>query len=323
MAASLAVVIGVYITGAIGYYIIEGCSLFDAFYLCTITLSTVGYGETIELDRAGRIWTIVIITFGLVVVSFAFTSLVSLSVSGDIREMMGRKKMQAKIRNLKNHVIFCGYGRMGLLTVEHLRRQAVECVVIERDAEVCPKLADLDIPFVQGDATEEEVLISAGLINCRALVAALPGDAENVYVTLTARGLKPDLFIIARAEQSTAEPKLRRAGATRVICPQIVGATKVSNILTRPHVTDFFEMAAEGIELELDEFIIEEHSSLCDRSLRDAPIREVAGATVVAIKLADGETIYQPSPDQKLSAGDVLIMIGRAGVSNRLRDLQA
>ncbi len=327
---SILLVAGIYVVGVVGYVVIEDSAIFDAMYMTTITLSTVGFRETVDLHPAGRAWTIVVITLGVTGVSFAITSLVSLAVSGDINTLVGRRKLQSAINQLENHVILCGYGRMGELTIKNLQKMNVEIVVIERDADICQKLREQNILYVQGDATEEETLTEAGLMVCGALLASLSSDAENVYITLTARGLRPGLTIVARAEQPSTEPKLeqpstepklKRAGATRVVCPQIIGATKVSNILTRPNVVDFFEVAAEGIELEMDEFVVEHHSPLCDMTLKDAPIREKAGATVVAIKRATGEAVYQPDPNERIRQGDILIMIGQAGVSNRLRNL--
>ncbi len=318
---SILLVVVIYVIGVAGYVIIEDSTVFDAMYMTTITLSTVGYQESVDLHPAGRAWTIIVIVLGVTGVSFAVTAMISLAVSGDINTLIGRRKLQSTIAQLRNHVILCGYGRMGALTVESLRAAEVEVVVIEKDDDLCQKLRELDILYVQGDATEDETLIRAGLMNCSALLASLTSDAENIYITLTARGLRSDMTIVARAEQPSTEPKLKRAGATRVVCPQIIGATKVSNILTRPNVVDFFEVAAEGIELEMDEFIVEAHSPLCDMTLRDAPIRENAGATVVAIKRATGEAIYQPHPDERFRQGDILIMIGQAGVSERLRNL--
>lgn len=319
---SLCVVLGVYVTGAIGYYVLEGCSWFDAFYMTTITLSTVGYREAFEMGRPGQVWTIVVITLGLGGVSFAFTSLVSLAVGGDIREMIGRRRYLTMLEQMKGHVILCGHGRMGSLAAQLLQQHHIRLVVVESDAEICRRLAEDGVLHVEGDAMEDDTLLRAGLMNSKALVACLSNDADNVYITLTAHGLRPDLHIIARAEQPSTESKLRRAGAARVICPQIVGADKIANMLARPHVTDFFDVAAEGIDLEMDEFVVKSGSPLCNTKLRDGSVWEKARATVVAIKRADGEAVYQPTPDEVIQAGDVLIMIGRAGLSKQLRNLE-
>lgn len=319
---SLLVLVGVYAVGVAGYALIEQKSLFDAAYMAAITISTVGYKEHIELDAAGRAWTIAFILFGVVGAAYASTSLVTLFVSGDLQKMLGRRKLQAQIERLKDHVILCGYGRMGALTVEQLKRRQVPLVVIEHDASACAKLKDEGTLFVQGDATEEADLLLAGLMQCRALVAGLPRDSDNVYITLTARGIRPNLTIIARAEQPSTEPKLKRAGASRVVCPQIVGATKVINILTRPNVVDFIEVATAGLELEVDEFVVDREGPLCNKTLREVPIR-ATGAMVVAIKRGDGQTIYNPEPGEYIRPGDTLILIGASGVCTRLQEFHA
>ncbi len=318
---SVAVLISVFIAGTAGYAIIEDQPIFDAAYMAIITISTVGFNEHITLSHAGRLWTIFLIFFGVAGVSLAFTSLITLFISGDIKELVGRRKLQTRIDHLKNHTILCGYGRMGALTASDFKQKGVAFVVIEKNNIACEKLKEENIPYVHGDATEDDVLEAAGLHRAKVLVAALAHDADNVYITLTARGENPHITIIARAEQPSTEPKLKRAGADRVICPHIVGAHKISNIVTQPNVVDFYEVAAAGIELELDEFIIAEGSPLCEKSLRNADIRKAGDAMVVAIKHADGNAEYQPGPEQILHAGDILIMIGRTGVSSRLHDL--
>jgi voltage-gated potassium channel len=318
---SISIVVSVYVLGTIGYAVLEECSLFDAAYMTTITLSTVGFGEHIALDDAGRIWTMTVITLGIAGVSFALTSAVSTFVSGDIGEVLGRKKLESAISKLKNHIILCGYGRMGELTTEKLRRENRPIVVIERSPDQCERLKDQDVLFVHGDATEEEILMKAGLMDCIALVAALPTDVDNLYTTLTARGLRPDLKIVARAEQPSAIDKLTRAGATHVICPQSVGALKTVNLLTRPNVVQIFEVADRGVDLEMDEFVVEARSPLCNCALRDSPIRDSARATVIAIKPLDEKPIYQPMPDHIIRQGDTLILIGESGVATRLGGL--
>ncbi len=318
---SIVILVGVYLAGTVGYALLQDASLFDAAYMTAITLSTVGFKESIELDHAGKMFTILLILFGLGGTSFALSSLFSLMVSGDVRAMIGRRKLDAYVKNLKDHVVYCGYGRMGKLAVDSLRNQGVAVIVIEFSTEVCSELADANIPHLHGDATEEDVLTSAGVATAGTLVACLPHDADNLYVTLTARGLRPDLNIIARAEQPSASSKLLRAGATRVVSPQAVGATKITNMVTRPNVVDLMEVAADGVELEMQEHVIEPNSPFCNKSLRDAPIREASDAIVVAINRANQDPIYSPTPNEIIREGDILILIGKSGVSERLKTL--
>ncbi len=315
---SVVVLVGVFALGTTGYVYIEDTTYLDAAYMMAITLSTVGYNTPFELDTVGKIWTMAVITVGLISVSVAFTSLVALFVSGELRAHLGSRKVETQISRMKKHVIICGYGRMGRLVAKELRSRGERVVVVEVRPERREEMREAGLLSVVGDATEEDTLVRAGLMRARALVSVLPHDADNVYVTLTAHGLRGDLKIVARAEEAATEPKLKHAGAQRVICPQIIGASRIANILTRPHVTDFFEVAAKGVELEMDEYEIAEGSALDGVSLRDSLLRQKADVMIVAIKRADGETVYNPPPEVVLSVSDRLIIIGPSGVSKRL-----
>lgn len=309
---------GVYVVGTVGYMLIQGVTLADAAYMTAITVSGVGFREVFALTPEGRVWTMLVIILGLGTVWFAFTSLVTLFVSGEIRALRWRRRVESTIGKLKGHVILCGYGRMGSLALSELTRVRVPVVVVERRRDAERDLIEHQIPYVIGDATEEDALLQAGILRARALVTVLPHDADNVYITLTARTLQPELQVIARAEQPSTEIKLKRAGASRAICPQVIGATKIINILTRPNVVDFVEVAAQGVDLEMDEFVVGGQSALAGVTLRDSLIRQKTGAIVVAVKRADGETLVNPEPDAVLNAGDTLIIVGPGGVSGRL-----
>lgn len=321
---SIIALLGVVFVGTIGYMVIEEdrpLSFFEAMYMTVITVSTVGYEEVWRLSPGGRLWTIVIVVFGIGTVSVAFTSLITLFVSGELRIGRERKKMEAMIGKMHDHILLCGYGRMGRMVVKELMRHRIPVVVLEIQSEQENDLREAGVPFLIGNATEEELLIQAGLMNARALVTALPHDVDNVYITLTAHTLQPNLQIIARAEQPATESKLKRAGATRVICPQVMGATRIANVITRPNVVDFFEVGNKGIDLEMEEYSIGQKSVLAGRTLGDSPLRRKTGASVVAIRRADGQTIYNPDPDATLEAGDTLILVGPAGVSSLLDTL--
>lgn len=321
---ALLAVVAVFLVGTAGFMFFERelePSLGDAAYMTAITLSTVGYTEVWELSPAGRAWTVIVIVLGITTVSIAFTSLITVFVSGEIQFLRGRKKLEARIDKLSGHVIICGHGRMGKLAAMELAQKGIPIVIIERDPGTEADLREEGHLYVIGDATDEDVLVRAGVTRARALVAVLPHDGDNVYVTLTTRTFCPDLQIIARAEQPRAEIKLKRAGASRVICPQVVGAKRIGDILTRPNVTDFFEVAAKGVDLEVDEYTLGANTKLAGLSLREACLREKAGATVVAVRRPGGDILYSPGPDVVLQTGDTLIMIGPARISTRLDEL--
>lgn len=321
LVGAVIVLVGVFLTGVIGFVLIEHVPLFDAIYFTAITLSTVGFGETIPLSPAGRVWTLVVIFLGITTVSTAFTSLVAMVVRGEIRSLVGSRKVQSSIARLHDHIILCGFGRMGSLASADLAELGHPLVVIENNPNRRQELSDSGHLFIIGDATEEDVLQAAGLTCAKALVTMLPHDVDNVFVTLTAHSLRPELLIIARAEQPNAESKLKRAGAARVICPQSIGAGKITTILTRPHVVDFFEVAAKGVDLEMDGYTLSERSPLCGDSIGRAQLRSRADAMVVAIRRPDGQTVYNPAPETTLHAHDTLVVIGPRGVSMRLDQL--
>ena len=321
---SLLALLAVLVVGTAGYMVIEedpAPTFVDAAYMTVVTVSTVGLKEVWDLSPTGRMWTMGLIVVGGITVWSAVSSLVTLFVSGDLRQMRERRRMETMIGRMKDHVIFCGHGRMGGMAAKDLAIRDVPLVVIEEDPKRQKELRDYDIPCIIGDATDEDVLLSAGLLRAKAMVAVLASDADNVFVTLTAHTLQPDLLIIARAEQPSSEVKLKRAGAARVVCPHRIGAIQLVNVLTRPSVTDFVEVAQQGVDLELDEFGLGEHSPLVGAMLKDSRIREKCDATVVAIKRHGGHAIYNPEPTVKLEVRDTLILVGPAGVSDRLKSL--
>ncbi len=304
--------------GSAGYVVLERVSFIDAAYMTVITISTVGFKEAIDLDAAGRLWTMFVIVFGVGTFSLAFSSMLAVLVSGEIRALRERRRMQAIIDRMKDHVIVCGYGRMGALATADLRRHGVPVVVIENEDKVIRELEEADLPYVRGDAIEDETLQKAGLTRAKYLVSTLPTDADNVYVTLSARGQRPGLQIVARAEQPGAQVKLLQAGANSVVCPQTIGANRIANLIVRPHVVEFVEVAAQGVELEISEYVVGPDSSVKNKTLRESNLRGKSGGIVVAIKRADGETLFSPEPDEAIREQDTLVVIGTSGVAARL-----
>jgi len=307
------------VIGTLGYMIIEQQPLIDSAYMTFITVFTVGFREVFAVDTAGRIWTVLVIIFGYAAVSVALATFVSLMVSGELRSITGRARMKQQIEKLRDHVIICGYGRMGSLIAHELLRERRVFVVVDRDAD--KQLAHDGYLFVSGDATEDQVLLEAGIMHANALVTCLTSDADNVYVTLSARELRRDLNIISRSDQPSTEKKLIRAGATSVVNPQTIGANKAAALLLRPHVVDFVDMAARGVDMEIAQFEVSPGSPFVGIRLRDSGIRQKAQVTVVAIKRGDGSQIFNPGPDERIRESDQLILVGRGGLSDRLQQL--
>ncbi len=306
--------------GFVGYQLVEGASPFDALYLTMITVSTVGFGEVFELGTGGRMITMAVIVTGVASLSLAAVSAAEFVVEGHLQRAIQGRRMQRAIEHLDNHVIICGYGRVGVHVADELLKSGTAFVVVDDDAE---KLSDLDESgrlFVSGDATEEHVLEEAGLARARAVVAAVNSDADNVLITLTAKGLFPDVEIIARAKVDENEGKLRRAGADRVIAPTTIGGRRIAQILTRPTVSDFLDqMQAGSVDILLDEVRVRKGSDLDGITLRDAAIRQRYSCTVLAVRHNDRLDTH-PSPDDPLHVGDVVVVMGAEEDVQRLRE---
>jgi len=323
---SVIVLIGVFVAGTFGFLLIESeqdVSVLDAAFMTAITLSTVGYKEVWTLSDPGRLWSLAVITVGITTVSVAFTSLIALFVSGELKTHREKLVMEKQLEASRDHVILCGFGRMGGMIARDLGSARIPVVVLEADAGRMDELKENTTRFIIGDATEDDMLLRAGIMRARALISMLPHDADNVFIALTAHALRPDLNIIARAEQPQTEAKLKCAGATRVICPQLIGASRAVDILIRPNVVDFVDVAAEGVQLEMDEFVIAAQSTLCGKTLKDCQLREQLGVSVVAIKRPDGKTVFSPGADTALDTGDTMILVGKAGVSQQLANFAA
>jgi len=317
---ALVVLLGVNLIGATGYYWLEngGITFRDALFMTVITVSTVGFRMEWDLSPVAKMWTILIILFGVSSVSLAFASLQAMIVGGEFRSVLGRQKLKDKIAKLKDHFIICGFGRMGEHIAVDLVAKGKTVVVIEHDADRTRLAAERGINYVLGNASDEDALEEAGIYQAAALVSALRSDADNVFTTLTAHGMREDLPIIARCEEIDTERKLVRAGASRVICPQSIGASRIVNLLARPAVAKLVDITMDATEWEMEEILVPSGSPLAGRSLRELDLRARANTMIVAIHEADGTSVVNPPPDRVVNADDVLVAIGPAG---SVRDL--
>ncbi len=301
------------ITGTIAYHHLEHWSYLDSLYMTVITITTVGFREVHQLSPNGQLFTIGIIIIGTGFVAYAAGSIVQLMVEGQLRRILGRKKVLQQITQLNNHYIVCGYGRIGNLICNEFHAKPVPFVVVESDPELCEKLFEQKILHVQGDATDDETLITAGIRRANGLITAVTSDTANVYITLTARGLNPDLYILARSGEKNTEKKLIRAGANKVISPYLIGANRMAQAILRPSVMDFIEIATahKNLELQMEEIHVNSSSSLADKTLLESEIRKRFGIIIVAIKKNDsGKMLFNPAPDARLEARDILITLG-------------
>lgn len=299
--------------GVIGYSTIEGWSLLDSLFMTVVTITTIGYNVGHTLDRPGEIFTIALIVFGVGTVAYALKNATKLMLEGELKGILGRRKLEQKIRELKDHYIVCGFGRMGRLICRELARKPVPFVVIEKKAENITEADWEKYMVIHGDADKDETLLEAGIKRARGLIAVVSTDAENLYIVLTARGLNPDLYIVARAGEDGSEQKLRRAGASKVISPYLIGADRMAQAVLRPAVVDFIEFATqtENMELKMEEVTISRGSSLAGLAINKSGIRQELGIIIVAIKRADGKMEFNPAPDAVLHEGDRLIALGQ------------
>lgn len=316
---SLFILVLVVALGTAGFAVIEGWSAFDSLYMTVITLATVGFREVHILSDEGKAFTMLLIVFGAGIIAYAVGSLIQFTVEGQLRKILGRKKLEKEIGKLQGHYIICGYGRIGALISKEFQARPLPFVVVEKDDLLCERLGREGHYFVRGDATDDDTLIAAGIRRARGLITAVTSDTANVYITLTARGLNPDLFILARAGEEGSEKKLRRAGANKVISPYTIGATRMAQAVLRPSVVDFIEIATAGhnLELQLEEIRVEPSSRLVDKTLIESGVRRELGIIIVGIKKGDGHMLFNPASATAIEAGDVLITLGeQAAIQN-------
>ncbi|UCH80357.1 MAG: potassium channel protein [Nitrospiraceae bacterium] len=305
------VIITVVTYGTVGYMIIEGWNFIDSLFMTIITLTTVGYSEIHEMDKAGRIFSIVLILSGVGAMFYALGVGAKILLEGEIREILGRKRLNKKIENLKNHYIICGYGRMGNIICQELMQGKSPFVVIEASADLLATV-DADILSLQGDATQDSILMQAGIMRAKGLISVLSSDANNLYVVLSARGLNPNLRIVARASEEGAEQKLIRAGADSVVSPYYIGGLRIAHSLIKPAVVDFIEFAtrSENLELQMEEVKLKDDSHIIDHSLDECGIRRDMGIIIVAIKRDTGNMEFNPTSKCVIRKGDTLVVMG-------------
>ena len=315
-------ILALHALGTVGYALIEGWSLWDAFYMTVITITTVGYGEVHPLSTAGQAFTVVLLLTGVGTFFYAFTLFMTLLSEGKWTERRAHKRLARMLDDLTDHFIICGFGRMGEIIAREFARHNVPFVVIERNPERMHLAMEQGFIAVEADASSEDVLRRVQIQRARGLVAAVSTDAENVYAVLSARLLRPDLFIVGRAETDDARIKLKRAGADRVISPYHLGGVQLAQTALRPAVVDFVQLAtsSENLDLNLEQVHIGAGSSLDGLNLIDSGVRQRYGVVVVGIRRADGRMDFNPEPEMVMRAGDDLVVLGRA---RSLKELEA
>jgi voltage-gated potassium channel len=306
--------LGLLALGSVGYRQIEGdhWSYFDGFYMTAITITTIGYGETHSLTLAGRAFSVFLAFGGIFSLGFLATETLRAIVTGEIQGLLGRHRMEEELGLLSGHRIVCGYGRMGKIVCEDLDRSGIPFVVIDNAAPISPWPYQHGI-LLTGNATEDEVLRRAGAERASALITAVGSDADNLYITLSARLMNPELTIVARAEEAEAEAKLRRVGANNVVSPYLAGGHRAVQAVLRPTALHFLEMTTrpEFQDVQIEEIRIHDQSALVNQNFRDARLVQDFGVIVVGYQHPNGELKYAPHGDTVIESGAVLIALGR------------
>ncbi len=307
-------------SGVMGYHFIEDMSIFDSFYMTAITISTVGFKETVPLSTAGRIITIFIIIFGITISGYTLGNFIKMLIEGEISKGLGRKRVEKKITTLKNHYIICGYGRIGKLIAGELQRHRKKFIVLEKDEKGALELEAAKVPYLALDARDESSLMKAGIMRAKGLVTSVMSDADNVFITLTAKILNPDIFILARASDSNNEKKMISAGANKVVSPYKIGGQRMAQVLVKPTVVDFIDLATldHGLGLMMEELTVSPESDLAGKNLIESNLRRDYGVIIVLIKKNNGELKFNPHASEILEPNDVLVMLGKTEDLDRI-----
>lgn len=311
----------VMVIGTVGFVIIENMAPFDALYMTVITLSTVGFGEITPLHDAGRVLAMLLIVFGVGLGAYAATTIGQIILEGQLKQAFGRKKMETKLKKMRNHHIIAGLGRVGRQVAEEYVRRKVPFVIIERNPDPEMVNGSNGFVFLKGEATEDKVLQQAGIERAKTLVSTLPDEAQNVYLTLTARAMNKDLHIIARADVEGGEKKLMRAGADYVVSPHVLGGSRMALASLRPNVVDFMHITTLGEGgLSIEEVVIPDDCRLNGKSIMESRLKDDYGATIIGIKKPGEQMLVAPSPQTLLGSSDTLVLIGPTDDLERLNE---
>jgi voltage-gated potassium channel len=262
---------------------------------------------------------------GVFLLFYSATETIRAVVSGQLRATLGREGVKHEVEEVRDHIVVCGFGRMGRLICQEFERQKARYVLIDQNEDALNAWPHQHGIPLHGDATADETLKQAGVERAKVLVAVLPSDSDNLYVTLSARVLNPNLFIVARAEQESSEPKLRRVGANQVVSPYVIGGHRVAQAVLRPTVGHFLDQAARlnAADYQIEEAVLSKASPLCGRTIRESNLRDEIGVVVIALREPDGEIVFNPKSDTVLEPGTIIVVVGRREQLDALERLAA
>ncbi|MEZ4884804.1 MAG: potassium channel protein [Chitinophagales bacterium] len=321
---AVVLLVSVLVLGTVGFMLIEGYTFIEAFYMSIITFSTVGYTEVRPLSDIGRVFASMLILVNIGVFAYVLSVLTAYVIEGNFQEMWQDYNIEQKINALNNHIIICGYGKYGAEVAAHFIHQKMPFVVVELEESVTKDMRLLkDFLFVEGDATNDDIMEEVGIRRASALITTLPDDAENVYVVLSARQLNPGLKIISRANSPKAERKLLKAGADRAITPEKIGGFYMATLVGKPDLVEFFQMVSneQSSQISFEEIDISDmDTGRPMKTIRELMIRQKTGASIVGVKKKDGEYLINPSPDTVLLPGMHLIVLGSKEQMDNFKD---
>jgi len=299
--------------GTLGYIMIEGMTVLDSLYMVTITIFTVGFREVKPLSPFGQFFTILIICGGVGTAIYAFTKIGEIVYEGGINKFWRSRRMENRLKKIKDHYIICGCGRMGQIVCERLEEEKIPYVIIDSNEETIEALKETcDCIAVIGDASNEEVLLEAGIKRAKAVAALLPSDADNLYLVLTVRLLNPSIFILSKALEEEGEKKILQIGANKVVSPYKLSGHKLAQGLIRPTLVDFIDLIIRRQELSLsmEEFVVKKNSKIADQTLIGCDVRKKTNVIVVAFKKPGENIVFNPAPDIRIDTGDTLLVLG-------------
>ncbi len=305
-------ILSLVMTGTSGYMLLEKWRFIESLYMVIITLSTVGFMEVKPLSDPARIMTMLVILGGVGSFFYLGGSLAQMIVEGKFQNMLGRRRVQKIIDELTGHYIICGYGRIGKVVAQGIKKENFAVIVIEKDKGALLQLEENKMLFIEGDATKDEVLLSAGLKKAKCLITALSDDAANVFVTLTSRQLNPKITIVARTDMESHVSRLKQAGADNVFMPYNIGGLRLVQSVLRPTATSLLDLAIRGdINLQMEELPVGKNSEFVSKLVKDSGIRPRFDILIVGIKKSSGEMVFNPGPETIINDGDLLITLGK------------
>ena len=315
---AVALLLFIIVVGTVGYNLIEGWPLWQAFYVTVVGVTTVNVPPA--RTWAGEAFTVLLLLSGIAAALYTFTLIATVVVEGGLVKRLAQRRYQRMLENLSDHYIICGYGRIGSVVAHQFLRQQVPFVIVERNAERVEAAIENGMLAVEADASREDVLQRVGIQRAKGLIAAVGTDAENVYAVLSARVLRPDLFIVGRAETEDATQKLKRAGANRVLSPYQIGGVQIAQTALRPAVVDFVELAtnSDNLDLMMEEITVSSNWTMANQSIVQANLRQRYGVIVVGIQRKEGRMEFNPEPDAAIRVGDKLVVLGRPHSLKRL-----